>query len=68
MLVLSRFVNQQIQIGDDITITICGLSSNKVRVGIEAPRELAINRPDALLQVQEQDLQDVLREAIDGRR
>lgn len=67
MLVLARQVDQQITIGPDITITICGISANKVRIGIDAPRHLDIQRPEALLQFQ-QGAQDVLREAIDGRR
>lgn len=46
MLVLSRKVNETIKIGTDIIITVVRLEPNKVRLGIEAPMELDINRDD----------------------
>ncbi|MCC9600025.1 carbon storage regulator [Stieleria sp. JC731] len=44
MLVLSRKTDQQIHIGDDITITVVRVEGNRVRIGIDAPRELRIVR------------------------
>ena len=44
MLVLSRKQGQQIQISDDVTITITQIKGNQVRLGIEAPRDVAIRR------------------------
>lgn len=46
MLVLSRKEGQKISIGDDIEITVVRISPNKVRIGIEAPKEMPIIRDD----------------------
>jgi len=44
MLVLTRKEGESIRIGDDVVITVCQLSGNKVRIGIEAPPECVILR------------------------
>jgi carbon storage regulator CsrA len=46
MLVLTRKVKQQIQIGDNIVITILHVKGQSVRVGIEAPRQLRVIRSE----------------------
>jgi len=46
MLILSRKQGERITIGDDITIVIVSIPGDKVRLGIDAPKELAIKRPD----------------------
>ncbi len=54
MLVLSRKCNQEIVIGDDIKITVVRVQGNKVRLGVEAPQDVAIIRGE--LNVGEQPL------------
>lgn len=44
MLVLSRRVNETIVINNEIFITVVSLGPDKVRIGIEAPREAAVHR------------------------
>ena len=44
MLVLSRKVDQQIKIGDDITVTVVRVEGNRVRIGVSAPRDVRILR------------------------
>jgi carbon storage regulator len=46
MLVLTRRLNQDIIIGDDIRITIIGFDRNQVRLGFEAPKEVRIDREE----------------------
>lgn len=50
MLVLSRKRSERIWIGEDIQITIVKLDRNQVRIGIEAPPEVAIVREEVLLE------------------
>jgi len=46
MLVLSRQRDQTIMIGDDIEITIVDIRSDKVRLGINAPRQVQVHRKE----------------------
>lgn len=54
MLVLSRKVNEEVQIGDDCTIKVVRLGNGRVRFGICAPEGVAIVRRELLLQTQGQ--------------
>ena len=62
MLVLSRTKGEKIQIGDDVTITVCEFRNTsgglQVRIGIEAPREVAVHRGevyDKIKQVEQRE-------------
>jgi len=46
MLVLTRRVGEALMIGDDITITVLGVKGNQVRVGVTAPRDVAVHREE----------------------
>ena len=46
MLVLTRRVGEALKIVDDITITVLGVKGNQVRVGVTAPRDVAVHREE----------------------
>lgn len=48
MLVLSRKVNEKIHIGNGVVVTLLEIKGGKVRIGIEAPKDVPIVRPDSL--------------------
>lgn len=48
MLVLSRRYGEKIYIGDNICITVVEICEGKVRLGIEAPRDVPVNREEML--------------------
>ena len=48
MLVLSRKLNEKVVIGDSVVITIVDVGNGRVRIGIEAPRDVPVNRLEVL--------------------
>ena len=54
MLVLTRRLNQSITLGDDIVLTVIEVRGDQVRLGINAPRDMAVHRMEVWLQVQDE--------------
>jgi len=52
MLVLSRKWNESIVIGDDIVVTVVEIQGDKVRLGIEAPRDVPVHRSEVYAAIQ----------------
>lgn len=55
MLVLTRRLNQSIKIGDDIEITVIEVRGDQVRLGVAAPRDVAVHRKEVYLQIQQEN-------------
>ena len=53
MLVLTRKPDQSIMIGDDIEITVLEVRGEQVRLGIRAPRNVAVHRKEVFEQIQQ---------------
>ena len=56
MLVLTRKLNQSIMIGDDIEVTVLAIAGDKVRIGIQAPREIPVFRIEVYREIREQTM------------
>jgi len=54
MLVLTRKCNQSIMIGDDIEVSVLAIMGEKVRIGIQAPREVPVFRKEVYLEIQQE--------------
>ena len=44
MLILTRRVGETLMVGDDVTVTVLGVKGNQVRIGVNAPKEVAVHR------------------------
>ena len=56
MLVLTRKSMQSIMIGDDIEVSVLSIMGEKVRLGIQAPREIPVFRNELYLEIQQQNV------------
>lgn len=54
MLILTRRVNETLNIGDDIEVTILSVKGNQVRIGIEAPIDVSVHREEIYLRIQQE--------------
>jgi carbon storage regulator len=54
MLVLTRKSNQSIMIGDDIEVSVLAIMGEKVRIGIQAPRDIPVFRKEVYIEIQEE--------------
>lgn len=52
MLILTRRIGETLYIGDDITVTICGVNGNQVKVGVSAPKDVAVHREEIYQRIQ----------------
>jgi len=46
MLILTRRAGETIMVGDEVTITVLGIKGNQVRLGVNAPKEIAVHREE----------------------
>jgi carbon storage regulator len=52
MLILTRRIGESVVIGENVTVTILGVKGNQVRVGIDAPKDVAVHREEIFERLQ----------------
>jgi carbon storage regulator len=58
MLILTRRVGETVVIGNDVTVTVLGVKGNQVRLGVNAPREVAVHREEIFERIKREQAED----------
>ncbi len=54
MLILTRRVGETLMVGDEVTVTVLGVKGNQVRIGVNAPKEVAVHREEIDQRIQKE--------------
>ena len=55
MLILTRRVGEVVMIGNDVTVTVLGVKGNQVRIGVNAPRDVAVHREEIFERIKREE-------------
>ncbi len=58
MLILTRKANETLTVGNDVTVTILGIKGNQVRIGVNAPKEVAVHREEVFNRIKTETQQE----------
>ena len=66
MLILTRRVGETVVIGNDVTVTVLGVKGNQVRLGVNAPREVAVHREEIFERIKREQSEEKARPQLNG--
>jgi carbon storage regulator len=66
MLILTRRAGETVMIGKDVTITVLGVKGNQVRIGINAPKDVAVHREEIFERIQSEQSGDPAEASAGG--
>ena len=66
MLILTRRVGETLVIGDSVTVTVLGVKGNQVRVGITAPKDVAVHREEIYKRIHDGDADHAAKQEEDA--
>jgi carbon storage regulator len=55
MLILTRRVGETLMIGNDVTVTVLGVKGNQVRIGVNAPKDVAVHREEIFERIKREE-------------
>ncbi len=58
MLILTRRVGETLMVGDDVTVTVLGVKGNQVRIGVNAPKDIAVHREEIYERIKREQVND----------
>lgn len=57
MLILTRKIGEALKVGEDVTVTVMAVKGNQVRIGIDAPKDVAVHREEVYDRMQDERVQ-----------